>query len=118
MKYLKANNLYNHSLDNTYSNLKLNQKEISNLNSINNFINLQEITNIFPNNISNFNTSIYGYSLDLKKQILIRNQNKIKKKKLLKKEFFNDLLNIFLVFFKSNICFLKLISSIFSPKDE
>ena len=95
MKYLKANNLYNHSLDNTYSNLKLNQKEISNLNSINNFINLQEITNIFPNNISNFNTSIYGYSLDLKKQILIRNQNKIKKKKLLKKEFFNDLLKTY-----------------------
>ena len=95
MKYLKANNLYNHSLDNTYSNLKINQKEISNLNSINNFINLQEITNIFPNNISNFNTSIYGYSLDLKKQILIRNQNKIKKKKLLKKEFFNDLLKTY-----------------------
>jgi len=95
MKYLKANNLYNHSLDNTYSNLKLNQKEISNLNSINNFINLQEITNIFPNNIPNFNTSIYGYSLDLKKQILIRNQNKIKKKKLLKKEFFNDLLKTY-----------------------
>ena len=94
MKYLKANNLYNHSLDNTYSNAKLNQKDISNLNSINS-INLQEISNIFPYNISNFNMNNYGYSLDIKKQILFRNQNKIKKKKFLKTKFLDDLLRTY-----------------------
>jgi serine/threonine protein phosphatase PrpC len=94
MKYLKANNLYNHSLDNTYSNSKLNQKNISNLNSINS-INLQEISNIFPCDVSNFNMTNYGYSLDIKKQILFRNQNKIRKKKFLKTKFFDDLLRTY-----------------------
>ncbi len=94
MKYLKANNLYNNSLDNTYSNSKLNQKNISNLNSINS-INLQEISNIFPCDVSNFNMTNYGYSLDIKKQILFRNQNKIRKKKFLKTKFFDDLLRTY-----------------------
>ena len=87
IKNLKANNFYNHSLDNTYSNLKLKKKEFINTNHLESF-DFPEITKFFSNNNPNFNMTNYGFSLDIKEQITFRNHYKNERKKILKNNFF------------------------------
>ena len=88
IKYLKANNLYNLSHDDTCFNSNLRKKVITR-NKIESF-DITEKNNFISNNNSNINTSNYGYSFDAKKQTMFGNYyinkpRKNAKNKILKK---------------------------------
>ena len=64
IKYLKANNLYNHSLDNTYSNLIFQKND-----NIESFY----FNKIYTNTTSSIKLNNYRNNLDTKKKIIFRN---------------------------------------------
>ena len=90
MKYLKANNLYNHSLDNTNTKIRT-RNNISQINSFD----LNESNNIFSQKNSNINLTSYYNSIDIKKKNKFFNYNIKEKRKILGKKFFDDFLKTY-----------------------
>ena len=85
IKYLKANNLYNLSLDNTYSTLKFKKEENNSSNHIDSFDIFQK-NKIFMTN--------YGNSIDAnKKQTIFYKYNTNEQRKALRNKFFNNMQN-------------------------
>ena len=90
MKYLKANNLYNHSLDNTNTKIRT-RNNISQINSFDQ----NESNNIFSQKNSNINLTSYYNSIDIKKKNKFFNYNIKEKRKILGKKFFDDFLKTY-----------------------
>ena len=90
MKYLKANNLYNHSLDNTNTKIRT-RNNISQINSFD----LNESNNIFSQKNSNINLTSYYNSIDIKKKNKFFNYNIKEKRKIFGKKYFDDFLKTY-----------------------
>jgi hypothetical protein len=85
IKYLKANNLYNLSLDNTYLTMKFKKEENNSSNHMDSFDILQK-NKIFMTN--------YGNSIDTnKKQTIFYKYNTNDQRKILRNKFFNNIQN-------------------------
>lgn len=85
IKYLKANNLYNLSLDNTYLTMKFKKEENNSSNHMDSFDILQKNKILMTN---------YGNSIDTnKKQTIFYKYNTNDQRKILRNKFFNNIQN-------------------------
>ena len=85
IKYLKANNIYNHNLDKTFFNLKFKKKEFFNINPAES-LDFHDIIKLFYKTNPKTSMTNYGYSFDSKKQNNFRNNIKNEQKKILQTE--------------------------------